>query len=1831
MKNTFTFWRLSCALTSILFLILLSPKSFAQTAPAAQTLPYTQNFSGLLHTSTTYPAGLQGWTLGTSNTTVFRTTTATTDRAMSASSTASTTAGGVNNYNGKIGILGTGSLDPSIALAINTTGLGSIQVNFNAMTIRNQQDGTNTRQNGMDLQYRVGTIAGPWVSVSGLTNGVYQNLTGSANNQTTAVTTPQNVLPVSLTLPSDCNNQSVVYLRWVQKDISGGGGRPSFAIDDISITGSALPPTINVSTTTIPDFGNVQTGSSSAEAFYTVSGFNLFNDINISAPSQFEISLTSGSGFTNSINLTPSSGTVGHTPIFVRFSPTVTGAASGNITHTSTGATQKDISVSGTGTSCSAPTITPVGPTTFCIGGSVELMSSSGVSYLWSNNETTQSIIVTSSGNYTVTVTDGSNCTAVSAPVTVTVNSFTYNGLLYAENMGVPGATTNVNTYTGWQNNGILNFSSTSTTNADVRSTSVSSGYSGASGGGNVFLGTSTTLPRNFIISGINASNATNLTLTFGLRRETAVGSATIGVSVSTDGINYTPLTVPSTTTGTWTLVTATGSIPSASNLRIKFEKSDTSSFRIDDVKLSGTISAVEISAQSSPNICQGKTVTLLSNVPAGNEWDPVFSFSQSIVVDDSGPGTYFTVATDLNGCTSVSNSISVSVLDTPTVSITSTDALCYGSADGTATAVGSGGTGPYTYSWNTNPVQNSAMAVNLATGTYKAVVTDINGCTGSGDAIIFQPDSITLSVSGTNPSTIGNNDGSATASASGGTAPYLFQWDTNNPGGKNFNVIDAPKTAAHPFDGQGSGTGYVIDGVEGKELTLMRGITYTFTVNTPGHPFHISTDSVGGDYSGEITSGVLNSQVESGILTFTPDAGHPSLLYYSCGHHQYMGFRINIIDGISTTFNVIDVPKTAAHPFFGQGSSFGYEINGVEGRELTLVRGITYSFNISTPGHPFHISTDSAGGNYAGEIISGVTNSREENGTLTFTPDAGHPNLLYYSCGHHQYMGFRINVVDPSYTATQNGLTAGTYCVLVTDANGCTKTAQITLEDPLPEITTTVSNLPSFGNVIVGNSSSEQSYDVSAVFLTDPLLITAPSGFEISTTSGSGFSSSISLTPSSGTVTATTIYVRFTPNSVGAASGDITHASTGATTVNVAVSGNGLSCPQATITPGGPTTFCSGGSVTLTASSGDTYLWSNNETTQSIVVNTSGTFSVVVTDAFNCSSTSAPVTVTVNSFVYNGTIFLETMGNPGGTVALNTYTGWANNGALVFSTTNNPPTTNPSDVRATTTSNYSGASGLGNVFMGTAGGTNPRDFLISGINTDGFSNLALSFGMLRTATTELLAVSVSSDGINYTPLTTSTQPAQNVWAVVTCSGTIPATSNLRIKFEKQTGVSFRIDDVRLTGTTNIITATAHGSTTFCQGGSVKISSNVATGNLWAPGSETSKIITAGSSGNYFTTLTDLNGCTAVSNTISLTVNPTPSASVSTTDVTCNGGNDGTATANMTGGTAPFTFSWNTSPVQTSNPATGLTAGSYSVTVTDANSCTATASGTVTQPAPIIVSSLNPGSGTVGTSVIIGGSGFIGATAVTFNGTSAAFTVDNDGQITATVPSGASTGFVTVFVNTCQGTHGTPFNVVSGSVTLDLKVYIQGYYISGAGPNMKTPLFTAGISPNNADVDTVVVSLMDEFSTSDTVATFTGILQSNGTISCTFPGSTNGNSYYIRVQHRNALDIYSGTTVSMSTNTSYDFSTAASQAFGSIQAEVETGVFAMYSGDVSGAFPGMKDGVIDHFDYQYMENQIGSLLTGYQVNDLDGDIHVEASDFSLMENNAAAVIFSAQP
>ncbi len=165
--------------------------------------------------------------------------------------------------------------------------------------------------------------------------------------------------------------------------------------------------------------------------------------------------------------------------------------------------------------------------------------------------------------------------------------------VIFSENMGTPPtnpAQTQIANHT-FQNSSPIIFSGDAVmvlpNNPDIAMPS--SGYEGASGGGCTAIFAT---DKTFMIEGINTSNYSNITLSFGQLKGNSQNSNTITIETSPDGTIWTPLTytgvVGSLTT--WSLITTTGTIPATENLRIRFKNppSTVSAFRIDDIKLTG-------------------------------------------------------------------------------------------------------------------------------------------------------------------------------------------------------------------------------------------------------------------------------------------------------------------------------------------------------------------------------------------------------------------------------------------------------------------------------------------------------------------------------------------------------------------------------------------------------------------------------------------------------------------------------------------------------------------------------------------------------------------------------------------------------------------------------------------------------------------------------------------------------------------------------------------------------------------------------------------------------------------------------------------------------------------------------------------------------------------------------------------------------------------------------------------------------------------------------------------------------------------------------------------
>lgn len=211
---------------------------------------------------------------------------------------------------------------------------------------------------------------------------------------------------------------------------------------------------------------------------------------------------------------------------------------------------------------------------------------------------------------------------------------------VFSESMGTVAATTAISAHE--TASGFDNDAYTMSGTADVRATTPSSGYGGASGGANVFI--SNTAELSFQIADINTAGLASFQLSFGVYKSTTASSGSeLAVEVSSDGTTYTPLSFPALPTGTGTAIwhyrTASGTIPATSNLRIRFRQTGTGpQFRIDDVSLTHVVPTTSaIAGNSAVAIGQaGQNYSVTLNSGSSYVW--TVPTGASITAGASGP-----------------------------------------------------------------------------------------------------------------------------------------------------------------------------------------------------------------------------------------------------------------------------------------------------------------------------------------------------------------------------------------------------------------------------------------------------------------------------------------------------------------------------------------------------------------------------------------------------------------------------------------------------------------------------------------------------------------------------------------------------------------------------------------------------------------------------------------------------------------------------------------------------------------------------------------------------------------------------------------------------------------------------------------------------------------------------------------------------------------------------------------------------------------------------------------------------------------------------------------
>ena len=233
----------------------------------------------------------------------------------------------------------------------------------------------------------------------------------------------------------------------------------------------------------------------------------------------------------------------------------------------------------------------------------------------------------------------------------------------------------------------------------------------------------------------------------------------------------------------------------------------------------------------------------------------------------------------------------------------------------------------------------------------------------------------------------------------------------------------------------------------------------------------------------------------------------------------------------------------------------------------------------------------------------------------------------------------------------------------------------------------------------------------------------------------------------------------------------------------------------------------------------------------------------------------------------------------------------------------------------------------------------------------------------------------------------------------------------------------------------------------------------------------------------------------------------------------------------------------------------------------------------------------------------------------------------NDGSEVVTIPNNATTTArvkVASVGNIFFDLSNTNFTITAAStITLNLKLFLQGYYLSGS--TMQSVLNNEAVPSSLASqTDTITVELHHP-TTFVLIDSKKAVLLTNGTVSVTF--TQPAGSYYIAIRHRNTLQTWSAAPVACTVSTPlYNFTTAANKAYANNQVQVVPGIWAFFTGDLN------QDQFIDPFDFWGFDTDSQNGVQGvYVATDFNGDGFVDPFDFQVFDENSQNGVSSIHP
>ncbi len=1120
--------------------------------------------------------------------------------------------------------------------------------------------------------------------------------------------------------------------------------------------------------------------------------------------------------------------------------------------------------------------------------------------YSWSNGDMTQSITGLTAGPYTVTVSDANGCftTAsgtITEPTDITSNTFTLTDVTcFMGSDGTAQVTANGGTtpYTYLWSNGDT---------SDIADSLAAGTFTVTITDANGCTETNTatiTQPSNIGVELVSVPASGQLC--FG----DSSGSFLV-TEIGGSG-NSAPGTYLWSTGSTDSVITGlpAGAYSVIFTSTLGCQNTLTGSLTQPDSAIESTITALDTL------LCNGASdASLLASATGGySSQGYSFMWSNGSTIDTAmnlSAGTYFVTISDSLNCQIV-DSFTVTEPSAVQASITSTvDASCFGEADGEATAGGSGGTGAYTFLWQDG--QTNATAMGLAAGTYTVIVTDANGCSDTTSATISEPTLLVAAVAlDSNASCNGFADGGATASASGGTAPYTYLWSDGQTDASAVNLA--------------AGT-YIVT------VTDFNGCEDTISINiTEPMPLVASTvvDS----------NAACNGSADGGATASATGGTSPYAYLWSNG--QIDSNATNLAAGVHTvtitdangcvdvTTVTITEPSAvlAAIALDSNVSCNGFADGGATASASGGTSPYTYLWSDTQIGAT---ATGFPAGTY--EVYVTDDNGCMDTASITITE----PTLLVAaaavdsnaSCNGFADGGATASASggtapytylwsDNQVTQSATGLGAGTYIVTVTDANGCEDTASVVITEPALLVASTVldSNASCNGFTDGGATASANGGTSPYTYLWSDNQVTE---------------SAVGLGAGTYTVTVTDANGCTDTSSVTITEPMVLVAST--------MVDSNASCN--TFSDGGATAQATGGTAPYT------YLWSDNQVAQSAVGLAAGTYTVTITDDNGCQDV-ATVTITeptplVASTSLDSNVSCNALTDGGATASASGATGpytylWSDN-----QVTESAVALGAGPYTVTVT-DANGCQDVSTIVI-----TEPALLVVSTVVDSNVSCYGLADGGATASSTG------GTTPYSYMWPNSSTNPSIDGLAAGSYVVTVTDFNGCT---DTATVVITEPDSLTITTSVNDISCFGFQDGTIAltvTGGTQSYNYN------WSTGS-TQDSISLLDVGTYTVTVSDANGCSKMES-YSITQPSVLAASIfSTSNVLCNGDSTGTIVASAAGGTAGYSFSWPTPIVSINDTALNVPAGTYTVTVTDANGCTDTEVATITEPTPIVLS-----------------------------------------------------------------------------------------------------------------------------------------------------------------------------------------------------------------------------------------------------------------------------------